>query len=59
MSGGDGVRGHMGSYHRMLSTYVNDLQANGFTLERFEEHVGDVPNVLSRVPIVMIVSGSA
>jgi SAM-dependent methyltransferase len=56
MSGGDGVRGHMGSYHRMLSTYVNDLQDNGFRVERLEEPVVDVPNVLSRVPIVMVVS---
>jgi SAM-dependent methyltransferase len=36
-SGGDGVRGRMGSYHRMLSTYVNDLISNGFVLERLEE----------------------
>ena len=56
MSGGDGVRGHMGSYHRMLSTYVNDLQDNGFRLERMEEPVWDVPSVLSRVPIVMVIS---
>jgi SAM-dependent methyltransferase len=57
MSGGDGVRGHMGSYHRMLSTYVNDLQDNGFRLERLEEPVWDgAPGVLARVPIVMVIA---
>jgi SAM-dependent methyltransferase len=57
MSGGDGVRGHMGSYHRMLSTYVNDLQDSGFALERLEEPVwDDAPGVLSRVPIVMVIA---
>jgi SAM-dependent methyltransferase len=56
MSGGDGIRGHMGSYHRMLSTYLNDLQASGFVLERLEEPVFDVPNVLARVPIVIVIA---
>jgi SAM-dependent methyltransferase len=36
-SGGDGVRGRMGAYHRKLSTYINDLLASGFALERLEE----------------------
>ncbi len=58
MSGGTGVRGTMGSYHRMLSTYVNDLQASGFRLERLEEPVWDVDGLFSRVPIVMIVAAS-
>jgi len=45
-SGGEGVRGRMGAYHRTLSTYVNDLIAAGFVLERLEEpRVGD-PGVL-------------
>jgi SAM-dependent methyltransferase len=56
MSGGDGVRGHMGSYHRMVSTYINDLQDNGYALDRLEEPVWDVPNVLGRVPIVMVIA---
>lgn len=56
MSGGTGVRGTMGSYHRMLSTYVNDLQSSGFRLERLEEPVWDVPGLFSRVPIVLIVA---
>ena len=35
--GGDGpvgVRGRVGDYHRMLSTYLNTLSAAGFVLER-------------------------
>ena len=36
-SGGEGVRGHMGAYHRTLSTYINDLIGAGFVLERLEE----------------------
>ncbi|MGH7856209.1 MAG: class I SAM-dependent methyltransferase [Candidatus Binatia bacterium] len=57
-SGGTGVRGHVGSYHRMLSTYANDLVGAGFRLERLEEPVWDVPGLFSRVPIVMIVAAS-
>src|SRR5581483_108456 len=45
MSGGTGVRGTMGSYHRMLSTYLNDLQSNGFRLETLEEPVWERPGV--------------
>ena len=33
-SGGDGARGRMGAYHRMLSSYVNDLIEAGFAIER-------------------------
>jgi SAM-dependent methyltransferase len=59
MSGGTGVRGTMGSYHRMLSTYLNDLRASGFRLERVEEPVfGEAPGVLAHVPIVMIVAAT-
>lgn len=58
MSGGTGVRGTMGSYHRMLSTYVNDLQSSGFRLERLEEPVWDMPGLFSRVPIVLIVAAT-
>jgi SAM-dependent methyltransferase len=47
-SGGAGVRGHMGSYHRTLSTYINDLSATGFRLERIEEPV--LPKVVDRGP---------
>ena len=33
MSGGEGVRGKVGAYHRTLSTYLNDLLAAEFRLE--------------------------
>ena len=36
-SGGDGIRGKVGAYHRTLSTYLNDLLASGFRLEAILE----------------------
>lgn len=36
-SGGTGVRGHVGAYHRTLSTYINVLIDLGFQLLRLEE----------------------
>ena len=48
-SGGTGVRGHMGAYHRMLSTLVNDLIAAGFVLQRMVEPVGDNGGLASQV----------
>ena len=32
-----GVRGRVGDYHRMLSTYLNTLVSTGFVFERMEE----------------------
>ncbi|WP_437801151.1 hypothetical protein [Sorangium sp. So ce693] len=60
-SGGDGVRGHMGSYHRMLSTYVNDLIRAGFVLERLEEPLDGPANgaLFSEVPMVLVVAARA
>jgi SAM-dependent methyltransferase len=58
-SEGAGVRGHMGSYHRMLSTYLNDLIANGFRLDRIEEPLPDVPGVMSQVPRVLVIAATA
>jgi SAM-dependent methyltransferase len=52
---GAGVRGHVGSHHRMLSTYINDLVSSGFRIERIVEPVFDVPGVGSQVPRVMMV----
>lgn len=49
-SRGDGARGRMGSYHRMLSTYINDLQESGFRLERLEEPLLAQPGLFSEVP---------
>lgn len=36
-TGGDGVRGRVGSNHRTLSTYFNALTKHGFTLEETDE----------------------
>jgi ubiquinone/menaquinone biosynthesis C-methylase UbiE len=35
--GAVGVRGRVGDYHRMLSTYLNTLVSTGFAFERMEE----------------------
>lgn len=60
-SGGDGVRGHMGSYHRMISSYVNDLIHAGFVLERLEEPLDGPANgeLFSEVPMVLVVAARA
>jgi SAM-dependent methyltransferase len=58
-SGGDGVRGHMGAYHRMVSTYVNDLITAGFRLERLEEPLVEGGGLMGMVPRAMIVVGTA
>ena len=60
-SGGNGVRGQMGSYHRMLSTYVNDLIRAGFTLERLEEPLDGPENgaLFSEVPMVLVIAARA
>ncbi|MCB8960464.1 MAG: methyltransferase domain-containing protein [Ardenticatenales bacterium] len=36
-SGGSGVRGHVGAYHRTLSTYLNSLIAAGLQIARLDE----------------------
>ena len=62
-SGGDGVRGRMGYYHRTLSTYINDLLAAGFALERLEEPLagGDAAQVglFAEIPTVLVVAARA
>jgi ubiquinone/menaquinone biosynthesis C-methylase UbiE len=58
-SGGDGVRGHMGAYHRMMSTYINDLITAGFRLEKLEEPLVEGGGLMEQVPKVMIVAGTA
>jgi SAM-dependent methyltransferase len=46
---GTGVRGRVGAYHRMLSTYLNAVLAAGFRLEEFAEPPGPVPlNLIAR-----------
>ena len=54
---GGGVRGHVGSYHRMLSTYVNDLVDAGFDLTRVEEPVGDA-GFAAEVPRVLFLASA-
>jgi len=40
ISGGDGVRGKVGAYHRTLSTYLNDLICSGFKIQKvYEPHL--------------------
>jgi len=62
-SGGTGVRGRMGSYHRRLSTYINDLLAAGFALERIEEPLAGVTadrgGLFAEVPTVLVVAATA
>lgn len=66
-SGGDGVRGHMGSHHRMISTYVNDLMAAGFALEAMEElrpnqgPAGSAPleGLFAEIPTVLLLAARA
>jgi SAM-dependent methyltransferase len=58
-SGGDGVRGHMGAYHRMLSTYINDLIAAGFRIDRIEEPLVEGGGLEAEVPKVVIMVGTA
>jgi SAM-dependent methyltransferase len=55
-SGGTGVRGHMGAYHRTLSTLLNDLLAAGFLLEKLEEPVLEDNGVSGEVPRVLLVA---
>jgi hypothetical protein len=58
-SNGSGVRGHMGAYHRTLSTLINDLLAAGFLLERLEEPVIEGEGLFSRVPRAVLVAAHA
>ena len=55
-SGGTGVRGHMGAYHRTLSTLLNNLLASGFLLERLDEPVVEGRGLLSQVPQTLLVA---
>jgi SAM-dependent methyltransferase len=55
-SGGTGVRGHMGAYHRTLSTLLNDLLATGFLLARLDEPVMEGRGLFSQVPQTLLVA---
>ncbi len=62
-SGGDGMRETMGAYHRTLATYVNDLIASGFALERLEEPLagdwGSRQGLAGEVPTVLVIAARA
>ena len=55
-----GVRGLVGVYHRMLSTYLNSLVVAGFILDRFAEPqaTGDIADRIpgyKEIPAVLVV----
>jgi len=54
MSGGQGVRGRVGSYHRTISTYVADLLGAGFVLDAIREPVVPGEGLPARVPQTMV-----
>jgi hypothetical protein len=58
-SGGTGVRGRMGAYHRTLSTLLNDLLKAGFFLERLDEPVVEDGGLFSWVPQTLFVTARA
>jgi ubiquinone/menaquinone biosynthesis C-methylase UbiE len=58
-SGGTGVRGHMGAYHRTLSTLINDLLAAGFNIEKLDEPTVGDNGLFSQVPQILIVAATA
>jgi ubiquinone/menaquinone biosynthesis C-methylase UbiE len=55
-SGGTGVRGHVGAYHRTLSTLINDLLTAGFLLERLDEPTVESNGLFSQVPQILMVA---
>jgi hypothetical protein len=58
-SGGEGVRGRVGSFQRMLSTYINDLIDAGFRIERVREPVVVGGGLFSEVPQTILVAAQA
>jgi ubiquinone/menaquinone biosynthesis C-methylase UbiE len=58
-SGGTGVRGHMGAYHRTLSTLINDLLAAGFNIERLDEPTVGDSGLFLQVPQILLVVATA
>ncbi|MBI3942441.1 MAG: class I SAM-dependent methyltransferase [Chloroflexi bacterium] len=62
-SGGIGIRGRVGAYHRMLSTYINVLLESGFQLNKLAEPIlpkgeyAELEDQLkSQIPSILIVS---
>ena len=58
-SGGTGVRGRVGAYHRTLSTLINDLLAAGFVLQQLHEPTVRAPGLFAQVPRTLMVSARA
>lgn len=58
-SGGTGVRGHMGAYHRTLSTLINDILDTGFILERLEEPIVEGQGLFSEIPRALLIAATA
>jgi ubiquinone/menaquinone biosynthesis C-methylase UbiE len=58
-SGGTGVRGHMGAYHRTLSTLINDLIAAGFNIEKLDEPTVGDNGLFSQVPQTLLIAARA
>lgn len=58
-SGGTGVRGRVGAYHRTLSTLLNDLLHAGFLLEKLEEPVEGDSGLRAEVPRILLVVARA
>ncbi|MBZ9751925.1 class I SAM-dependent methyltransferase [Deinococcus sp. HMF7604] len=57
-SGGSGVRGRLGAYHRTLSTLVNDLLAAGFLLRGLHELTGGA-GLMAQVPQTLLIDAQA
>jgi SAM-dependent methyltransferase len=58
-SGGSGVRGRVGAYHRTLSTLINDLLAAGFVLQGLHEPRSGTTGLYARVPRVLVIEARA
>lgn len=56
---GAGLRGYVGSYHRMVSTYINGLITSGLQLEYVEEPLPAIDGLVSQVPRVMVIAATA
>jgi ubiquinone/menaquinone biosynthesis C-methylase UbiE len=58
-SGGTGVRGRVGSHHRTVSTYINDLLRTGFVIEQAREPVVPGTGLAAEVPQTMVFAARA
>jgi len=54
-SGGTGVRGHMGAYHRTLATILNGLLSAGFALRELREPLAGGSGLDGEVPFALVV----